>query len=155
MPLTNLNKFHLLFYIAMGAGIAFALAVLVAPLHLRINHGRTLWWAAPIWGFGQLIMLGWMTKVVDPISKRASAEASNPFAWRFNALPWVVATGLGLALYVSYRMGHTDGVAHLSEMVRRNCEFQYPNDLVRADKCHRNYSFDIEAALAKAEKVRK
>ena len=58
----------------------------------------------------------------------------------------------GGALYFSYRQGRADGIAHMSEMVRINCDMDHPLNSAGAEKCHQTYSFDVEAALAKVRK---
>lgn len=151
MQLTNLTKFHLLFYVAMALALAFGFTVLAAPIFMSAR-GYSFWWAAPIWGVGQGLMLLWMSKVVDPLSKKMNDAAATARLRKFNAVPLVVMLIAGGALYFSYRQGRADGIAHMSEMVRINCDMDHPLNSAGAEKCHQTYSFDVEAALAKVRK---
>lgn len=142
MPLSNLTKFHLQLYAALGVSVVFALTMLAGPVLLIMQKDMSFLWLFPAWGAGQYVMFKWMQKVVEPLSQKAKEADANRFLQRYDLRIWAWILAFAVVAYVSYRVGHHDGREHMSNIVQQNCGTSLT--------CHAKYTFDYEKAQRRA-----
>ncbi|PZR93512.1 MAG: hypothetical protein DI537_10355 [Stutzerimonas stutzeri] len=136
MQLSNLTKVHLQLFAALTVGVAMALAALITPAVLIFKNQHSIFWLIPAWVIGQGVVMFWMSRVVDPLSKALPAAEKNPFLRRYDLRVPVVLAGVAAIAYGSYHMGYRDGREAMSEIVQQNCGTSLT--------CHAKYTFDYE-----------